>query len=78
METQEYVRDNIFVVDENEVISLCVDLEFDNNRIMDYLSQYATNPKYEGLDEFEWRTVTAENKKKTKRQEQAERRSREE
>jgi hypothetical protein len=49
-ETQAYVRQNIRVLNKNEVVRLCVDLKFDTEKIKKYLSKYETEAKYKGLE----------------------------
>lgn len=75
-ETQQYVRKNIRVLNDNEVVRICVDHQFDAEQIKKYLSQYETKDKYKGLKDFEWQEATTRKDKETLRKEQQERKAR--
>eukprot|EP00178_Gracilaria_changii_P026889 TRINITY_DN83175_c0_g1_i1.p2 TRINITY_DN83175_c0_g1~~TRINITY_DN83175_c0_g1_i1.p2 ORF type:complete len:123 (-),score=34.82 TRINITY_DN83175_c0_g1_i1:293-661(-) len=37
-----------------EIQNICIDFDFDEAKIEDYLSQYEQTDKYKGLTQFEW------------------------
>ena len=75
-ETQAYVRQNIKVMSKEEVVRVCVDLDFDTAAIKKHLAKYETNDKYKGLQQFEWATATSRKDKAEKMKELAEKRQR--
>lgn len=80
-EKQAYARKSLRnVVDEDQVVRICVDNEFDVERIDKALDKFKTESKYAGLQDFEWNEVqTKEDKREAaKKEHQAEERRRRE
>lgn len=52
---KDYAKNNLKVkLDEDDIARICHQCGFDEAKIDVKLSQYKTNNKYEGLEEFEW------------------------
>jgi hypothetical protein len=52
------------ILDESQIVRVCIDEEFNIGKIQNYLKQYEQDAKYKGLDQFEWNTATTRNDKK--------------
>lgn len=50
-----FARENLSVkLDEDDIARICHQCDFNEQRIDKKLESYATNKKYEGIEEFEW------------------------
>lgn len=73
LETQAYVKQQMNgVLDDSQVVRVCIDEEFDYDSIRKYLKKYEMDAKYKGLDQFEWNTAITRNEKKIRTKEQIE------
>ena len=52
------------VLDDSQVVRLCIDEEFSVEKIRKYLKQHEQDSKYQGIDAFEWNTAITRNEKK--------------
>lgn len=59
------------VLNDQEVVRICLDQEFDSERIRHYLKGYETDAKYRGLEQFEWSTATSRKDKEQRRKDDA-------
>lgn len=44
-------------LDKDDVARICHDLNFDEEKIDEKLAGYATEKKYQGLEQYEWQTT---------------------
>ena len=63
-EKKAYARKHVKVVDDDQVIRICVDNDFDSEKIDKALNTFKTEPKYAGLQDFEWNDVQTKAEKK--------------
>lgn len=71
-EKKAYARKHVKVVDDDQVVRICVDNEFDSDKIDKALNKFKTERKYAGLEQFEWQDVqTKEDKREAAKQQHA-------
>ena len=71
-EKKAYARKHVRVVDDDQVVRICVDNDFDSDKIDQALNKFKTERKYAGLEQFEWQDVqTKEDKREALKQRHA-------
>lgn len=66
---QKQARKITKILKDDEVAALCVENEFNAAKIHAALAKYETDPKYAGIQDYEWnRTQTGEQKNRARRQ----------
>lgn len=69
---KQYVNENLAqVITGEQVVRICVDLDFDEAKINNTLRSYETDSKYKGLDAYEWSTAMSRADKKAEKKAQA-------
>lgn len=58
-EKKVFARQTIKIVDDDQVIRICVDNDFNSEKIDKALNKFKTSDKYAGLQDFEWNDVTS-------------------
>lgn len=68
-----HCADHVRILKADEVRRICIDFEFDAERVEEYLAVYAVEEKYKGIDAFQWQeTVTVEQKNQMRRKKKME------
>lgn len=70
-EWKSYARKNIKVLNDDHIVKVCIDFDFNSSKISQYLKTYETEDKYKGLEEFEWNTTQTRKEKDDDRRRKA-------